>query len=372
MQYICHQCGRVYPLTTAKYKCACGGLFDLQGVPLNADWASPSRLGINSLWRYQPVLPFADAPELAAGLSLGEGMTPLFPYKAGLPQVAAKADYYMPTLSFKDRGAVVLTALAKKLGVTAMVADSSGNAGTAIAAYAARASITCHVFAPASTSEKKLRQIQAYGAILHTVEGSREDTAQAAIRMVEAERLFYASHIYNPFFYEGTKTYVYEIYQQLGGRLPDDLIIPTGNGTLLLGAYKALLELKQQGAVSSWPRLLAVQAANCAPVYQAFAAEKAEVAAALNLGTSAEGIAIAAPSRGEQILEAIRSTGGRVLAVSEEEILAAQKELLANGISVEITSAANFAAFRQLEREEVGFGCRSVVFPLCGAGLKSL
>lgn len=146
-------------------------------------------------------------------------MTPLVA-APDIPGVLLKIDYLMPTGSFKDRGAVVLTALARQLAVPRMIADSSGNAGTAIAAYAARARIPCEVYVPAATSAGKVAQLRAYGATVHQVPGSREDTAAAAMQAAGQPGTFYASHVYHPFFLHGTKTYVLELWEQLSGRLP--------------------------------------------------------------------------------------------------------------------------------------------------------
>ncbi len=150
----------------------------------------------HSLWKYIDALPF-EKEDVWQEITLGEGDTPLIKIA---DNVYAKAEYYMPTLSFKDRGAVLLIAIAKKLGIKRVVADSSGNAGTAIAAYGARAGIQCDIFVPESTSSKKIAQIEAHGAVIHKVPGTREDTANAAIAMVENTSAFYASHIYNPSF----------------------------------------------------------------------------------------------------------------------------------------------------------------------------
>jgi threonine synthase len=148
----------------------------------------------------------------------------------------------MPTLSFKDRGAAVLIAEVKELGVTKVITDSCRNAGTSIAAYAKRAGITCDIFLSDTTSPKKIAPIKANGATIRTIKGSREDVAAAAQQVVTEEKTSYAIHVYNPYFYEGTKTYAYEIWEQMQS-IPDTLIIPVGNGMLLLGAYYGFKEL---------------------------------------------------------------------------------------------------------------------------------
>lgn len=321
-----------------------------------------------SLWRYVEAMPFETCDK--EPVSMGEGFTPLILLDTQNPNLYAKCDFYMPTLSFKDRGAVALVALAKKIGVSSVVADSSGNAGTAIAAYAARAGIECTVFVPQNTSDKKIAQIVAHGADIVKVEGTREDTAQAAINFVKSTKSFYASHVFNPFFYEGTKTYFFELYEQLG-KMPDGVIVPVGNGTLLLGAYRAFEQMIKWGIISKMPTIYAVQAENCAPIYKSFTKNETQVSEVENKGTAAEGIAIAAPARGEDILAAIRKTAGDIITVNEAEIKTAREQMARMGVYVEITSAANYAAYTKYCKKYADFAAKKIVMPLCGAGIKS-
>ncbi len=367
MNYICVQCNKKYSLESNQWKCNCGGMLHLEYDKKPLDFRTTALSRNHSLWKYIDALPFANE-DCWQEVTLGEGDTPLIAVDKNL---YAKADYYMPTLSFKDRGAVTLIAMAKKLGVKRVVADSSGNAGTAIAAYAARAGIACDVFVPAATSDKKIKQIEAHGAVIHKIPGTREDTAKAAIDMVESTNLFYASHIYNPLFWEGTKTYFYEVFEQFEEGMPDAFIIPVGNGTLLIGAYIAFKELLSWGLIDRMPKILAVQAENCCPIAKAFHDDKSMVTPVENTGTLAEGIAIAAPARGAEILKAVRETGGDILGVSEESIINARKAMAAKGIYVEITSAANYAGYLDYVKKYPELKEQRVVFPLCGAGIKS-
>lgn len=367
MKYVCVECGHKFTLESNVWKCHCGGLLNLEYDKKPIDFKATAISKDRSLWKYIDALPF-EKDDCWRNVTMGEGCTPLVQLDENL---YAKADYYMPTLSFKDRGAAVLIVMAKKLGVEEVVADSSGNAGTAIAAYGARAGIRCHVFVPASTSEKKIRQIEAHGAEIHKIPGSREDTAKAAIDMVESTNMFYASHIYNPLFWEGTKTYFYEVFEQLDETMPEAFIIPVGNGTLLMGAYIAFKELLSWGVIDRMPRILAVQAENCAPIKDAYVSNKTIVEPCENKGTLAEGIAIAAPARGAEILKAVRETNGDIIGVGEEDIASARKELAHKGIYVEITSAANYAGYLKYIEKYPDLKSKKVVFPLCGAGLKS-
>jgi len=317
------------------------------------------------LWRYREAIPIHEENHI---ICMGEGCTPLEPMEIDHHRVLIKIDYLFPTGSYKDRGAAVLVSKAKELGIRKVVEDSSGNAGCAIAAYCAKGGIGCEIYVPESTSKGKLTQIEAYGALLKRVKGSREKTAEATLEA--ASRTYYASHCWNPFFFHGTKTFAYEIWEQLNWKAPDTLVLPIGHGTLLLGAYIGFRELKEAGLVKKAPRLVGVQSAFCAPLYQAFQEGKEEVPLIEKKETLAEGIAIATPVRGKQILRAIQETGGEILSVSEEEIKIARKEMGLRGYFIEPTSAATIAGLKKYlskkGRQE------TVVSTLTGIGLKSI
>jgi threonine synthase len=218
----------------------------------------------------------------------------------------------------------------------------------------------------------KLVQIQAYGANLRRIEGSREETARVA--MEAASRIYYASHCWNPFFLHGTKTFAFEIWEQLGWKAPDVLILPVGHGTLFLGAYLGFKELKEAGLVKRGPKLVAVQSVSCAPLYEAFKRgweETQPIEKSVRLETEkktvAEGIAIAEPVRGRQILAVLRETGGEVLTVTEKEIGIAMKEMGRKGHFIEPTSAATIAGLKKYLKhikKEV------IVSTVTGSGLK--
>ncbi|MFJ2112690.1 MULTISPECIES: threonine synthase [unclassified Streptomyces] len=356
--YLCPVDGTRSPVESLAWCCPlCRGPWDLDfdagPVPLDS---LPSR--VNSLWRYEEALPLA-AP---AG-SLGEGRTPLVELS---PFIGAKLDFLMPTLSFKDRGAVMLAALARTLGPERVVADSSGNAGTAVAAYCARAGLPCAVYVPEATSAKKTEQIRAHGARLIRVPGDREATALAARAAADEPGTFYASHVHNPYFLHGTKTYVYELWEDLGGRLPEAIVVPVGNGTLLLGAALAITELYGHGLIAERPALIAVQAEAVSPLAAAFhaGADTLPARPGAMAPTLAEGIAIPNPPRARQILRAVRESGGTFLTVTEDQVRTAQLDLASRGLFVESTGVACWAAVG-------GWTDRSAVVPLCGAGAKT-
>ncbi|QAS51464.1 threonine synthase [Halobacillus litoralis] len=364
-QYICNDCGKKYAITPVIWKCTCGGVLNLIKDTPKINVASWARYP-NSLWRYLETMPFEKESKTWKSITMGEGQTPLIVLDTHEPNTYVKVDFKMPTLSFKDRGAAVLMTKAKELGVSKVIADSSGNAGTAIAAYAARCNIACDIYLSNETSPKKIAQVKAHGATIKQIQGSREDIAEAAQQAVKEEEVFYASHVYNPYFYEGTKTYAYEIYEELNGA-PDTLIIPVGNGTLLLGAFYGFKELFANGLIDKMPKFIAIQAVNCSPLVEAFNNGDLSAQPVRNKGTLAEGIAIAAPARSPQILEAIRETNGDFITIGENEILRARAKLSDKGFYVEVTTAANYAGYLKYKQEPE----EKIIVPLCGAGIKS-
>jgi threonine synthase len=340
-ELVCQEDGRRFGLETGAWRCPCGGLLDLSPAPaLDPDRATGQG---PSLWRWRHTFGLDDEVTRRR-VTMGEGGTPLVAIDPERPRVLGKLDFLMPTLSFKDRGAAVLVTLAAAIGAKRLVADSSGNAGTAIAAYAARAGLPCEVFVPQTASPKKLAAMRAHGAVVKTVAGSREDTAEAAMEVAERGDAFYASHVYQPAFFEGTKTFAFEVWEQLGRRTPDEVVVPAGNGTLLLGVHAGFRELQRAGLIGVVPRLVAVQAAACNPLERAWRTGAETSTPAVPAQTTvAEGIAIAAPARSRQILAAVRETGGSFVAVSEDAIAAARDELSQRGLYLEPTAAATYA-----------------------------
>lgn len=343
-----------------RWRCDCGSILDILFEPaFDLDRIAARK---PTMWRYREALPIRDETNV---VSLDEGFTPLIKVEIGGRPVWVKQDQLFSTGSYKDRGAAVLISKAVELGIGRVVEDSSGNAGCAIAAYCARAGIACTIYVPQDTALAKVAQIQWYGADLRRVPGTRQDTADAVLQA--AGHTYYASHSWNPFFFQGTKTFAFEVCEQLGWRAPDVVVLPAGNGTLLLGAYLGFAELQDAGIVRRMPRLIAVQAANCAPLYHAWRQElpgKVE-------STVAEGIAIAHPIRGAQIVEAVRASGGMFLAVSEDEIARALREMAARGFYIEPTSAATIAGVKQVVQAQVSGPDEVIVSVFTGHGLKA-
>jgi threonine synthase len=358
----CSKCNQVYAVDPMRWRCDCGSFFNLPFEP-----SFPIKQILKrkpTLWRYREALPI---PEGQPILSMGEGFTPLEAMEFDGHRVFIKVDYLFPTGSYKDRGAAVLINKLKQWGIQRVVEDSSGNAGSSIAAYCAKAGIECEIYVPRSTTPEKLVQIQTYGAHLRKIEGPREKTAEAVMKI--ASRIFYASHCWNPYFLHGTKTFAFEIWEQLGWKVPDAVVLPVGHGTLLLGAYIGFRELREAGKVEKIPKLVGVQSAACAPLAQAFRKGWRDPAAITQKETLAEGIAIAQPVRGRQILAAIRESGGEILTVTEREIGVSLKEMGRRGHFIEPTSAAALAGLRNYLKKKNKEGI--VLSTLTGIGLKS-
>ena len=362
MQFICTKCAHKEPVTTRRAHCDCGGLWDLDFTPpaFSLDEVDRSQW---SLFRYRKFLALDD--ESWRGVTLGEGMTPVVPLDG---DVLLKMDYFMPTLSFKDRGAAVLIAHCKAIGVQSVVQDSSGNAGNSVAAYCARAGIGCEIFVPEGTSPKKIDMIRAHGATCTVVPGSRDHCAEVCRAKVEHDGAYYANHVYNPFFYEGTKTYIYEVYEQLG-RIPAHLVIPVGNGTLFLGAIYALEHLLHSGCIDRMPQIIALQSEHCDPLLRAAQSGADTPAEVSPTPTIAEGIAIGKPMRGEEILALSRKYSVAFVHAPEDKILTARAELARRGIYCEHTTAANYAAYQEYCR--LHGKTSDTLITMCGAGLKS-
>ncbi|WP_296867566.1 threonine synthase [Thermovirga sp.] len=350
----CPECGKNYEPQLRPPRCVCG-----KPLSSTTDWQAldidPSKRG---MFRYFQALPLVDED-----LSMGEGWTPLIP-ALGRDNLFFKLEFLCPTGSFKDRGAVMVVADAVNACCDSVVIDSSGNAGASVAAYSARARIKAYVVVPKGTSEGKKKQIAAFGAEVIEVPGGRSEAAKKAMGM--AEKFFYASHVWNPLFIEGTKTVAFEIWEQLGEMAPDAVLSPAGNGTMLLGLYKGFKELMQRGLARRMPKIFAVQSERCNPLYSAFYKQGKRIGKTL-----AEGIAVAEPPRLNEMLSAVRSTGGGVLTVSEEEIASEQSRLAKEeGLLVEPTAAVAPAAEALLREMGLLDSKDLVVVPLTGSGMK--
>jgi len=357
---ICESCHKKYLSSEPIWRCKCGGFLSLDfhaRFPLEKIQKRKP-----TMWRYREALPIFHDKHI---ISFNEGFTPIVEEEFFGKKVLLKQDYLFPSGSFKDRGASVLVSKIKELGIKKVIEDSSGNAGAAIAAYCTKANIDCHIYVPEKTSAEKLSQIERYGAYLHKIPGTREDAAKAALH--QAQTTYYASHYWNPYFFHGTKTFIFEIIEQLGWNTPDTLMLPVGNGTILYGSYIGLKELQHEKIIQKLPKIIGIQTENCAPLATTWK-NKSETLEIINSKeTIAEGIAIANPVRFKNILFTINETNGDFITVKEKEIKEALDQTLKKGYYVEPTSAVVVAGFKKYyaRRNE------RIVLPLTGHGLKT-
>ncbi len=359
--YKCSNCGRLQPLTFTGWKCpVCGGLLGLVDAP-RFDPAQVDARAVG-LWRYRHTFPL---PPTVEPVSLGEGGTPLLSVTLSERTVFFKHEGLNPTGSFKDRGMAVLFAALKHVGVRSALEDSSGNAGAAFAGYAARAGIRARVFVPASAAGPKRKQIEAYGAELIAIEGSRSQVTEAARAEAEAGGV-YGSHIFNPLGLAGNATCAYEVVEQLG-HAPEAVVLPVGHGTLLLGLHLGFTALRAAGLIERLPRLIGVQAMPCAPLWACYTYGREGLGWVTEGQTVAEGIRVLNPVRGDAVLAAVGESGGAILAVDEGAILPGRDALARLGFYVEPTCGVVWEALPGVLAQTSG----DVVVILTGTGLKS-
>jgi threonine synthase len=368
--FICDSCGSTLPLhSSERWRCACGKPWELEpGPPFDPDLLDSRATGI---WRYRAQL---DLPAEIPELSLGECHSPWVRLPNG-PWVACA--HLEPTASFKARGAAVMVAWAKRAAVGPLIEDSSGNAGAAVAAYAAAAGMPCRIYVPATAPAGKLRQLAAYGAEVVRVPGARPRATEAA--QADAGGT-YCSHAWNPLFVEGVKTMAFEWWERLAGRFPERVFVPVGQGSVAMGLRRGFLQLEAGLSGLRTPAIVGVQHRDVAPLAAAWRRQR-DGSGALptaagndegNAGAGAaarpplsDGILIPEPVRGDEVLTAVRESGGEILTVDDEAIRDAQQELAAAGIWVEPTGAVALAGHRSIG------GSESDAVVTTGDGLKT-
>lgn len=330
-----------------------------------------------SLWRYREVLPVDDWANV---VSFGEGWTPLLNADA----VAAKLDkpvtLYIkdegqnPTQSFKARGMTAAITMAKELGVRKVAVPSAGNAAGAMAAYAARAGMEANIFMPADTPRANIIECEQTGANVTLVDGLITDCGKIVAERKDAEGWFDVSTLKEPYRVEGKKTMGYELAEQLNWELPDVILYPTGGGTGLIGMWKAFDEMEQMGWIGSKrPKLVSVQSATCAPIVRAFHSGERFAAEFDNAATVASGLRVPKAIGDFLILDAIRASNGTAVAVTDEELVAAVKEIGAlTGIFTAPEGAACLPALKKLIADDFIEGGETVVMFNTGAGVKYL
>jgi threonine synthase len=361
--YLDPRSGQTWPLEIPRWRGDDGQpllLTDLPGI--TRDSIDPTAPG---LWRYAAALPFRPK----APITMGEGRTPLLPRQLHGLDALLKCEWLMPTGSFKDRGASVMLSLLRDQGITAVLEDSSGNGGAAIATYAAAGGMKARILVPDTTSPAKTVQSVAAGAEIQLTAGTRQDCANEALRQGNDPEsgFFYASHNWHPFFLQGTKTLAYELWEDLGFQAPDAVVIPCGAGSNVLGCDIGFGELLRAGQIARLPRLYAAQPANCGPLARAALGLPQEAPQP----TIAEGTAIAQPIRPQEVLEALSRSGGGGVLLTEEAIVEASLFLARQGIYVEPTCAQAVAALGQLAADGRVRPGEKVVVVLTGTGLKA-
>ncbi|MEA5079958.1 MAG: pyridoxal-phosphate dependent enzyme [Anaerolineaceae bacterium] len=358
---VCTTCGKRYPETGTPYLCECGGVFDLDVFPtFEPSKIDPSRTG---MWKYGAMF---NLPEGAPQISLGEGNTPLLELPHLGRKVFAKLEYQNPTGSYKDRGSAVLMSFMASRGVTRVVEDSSGNAGASLAAYAARAGVSAKVFIPENASGPKRKQIEFYGAELACISGPRMEAARA-VKLEADAGIPYASHAFMPFGLTGIASIVYEIAAELGWQAPGSILSPLGHGGLLYGIMRGFEALRQAGIIEAEPYYMGVQAAGCAPVFNAYENRVFTLREPVESDTIAEGVRVSHPVRGEAILRKLSLSKGNISQIKEEDLLTAYGQLAEMGLFVEPTSALVWAALNTIATRLP----EPIILILTGAGTKS-
>jgi len=362
-RYLDPRTGKEYLLTDRRWRSDDGNPMMITPLPgiSRADIDSRER----SIWRYRAALPL----EIENPASMGEGCTPLVQKKWGGLEPYFKLEWFNPTCSFKDRGATVMVSFLKQLGIESILEDSSGNGGAAIAAAGAAAGMKVKILAPSYTPTPKVAQIRAFGAEVQLVDGPREESENEAIR--QSEKIFYASHNWHPFFLQGTKSLAYELWEDLGYKAPDNIIIPTGAGSNVLGCHIGFSELMASGQIKKLPKLFVAQPLNCSPIDASFVAGSDALVDRIVKPTIAEGTAIKRPIRLLELLKAIRESGGQTVALTEEQITVAVRQLASTGLYAEPTCASAAAAIQILTKCGAIKANETTVVLLTGTGLKS-
>ncbi|MGE0454343.1 MAG: threonine synthase [Vicinamibacteria bacterium] len=352
----CSKCSKRFDPKQPHFLCDCGApllaRYDLERA---AKEMRPGHLALRepSMWRYREVLPVEDPEDR---VSLGEGFTPLLPAtrlgaQLGLKRLSIKDEGGNPTGSFKARGLSAAVTMAKLLGATEVCLPSAGNAGSALAAYAAKAGLKAHVFVPKDIARIFVMETGAYGAHVEMVDGLITDAGRICAGLASQHGWYECATLKEPYRIEGKKTMGYEIAEQMGFELPDAILYPTGGGTGLVGMWKAFAELEQMGFVGpKRPRMYAIQADGCAPIVKAFGEGREDAPMWENAHTHAHGLRVPKALGDFLILRALRESHGAAVAVSEAEIVAGVKQAASSeGLFMAPEGGACVAALSKLK-----------------------
>jgi len=376
----CVSCGKEYPLII-RYNCLeCAGVLDVE-----YDYETMKKGEIGScltitkdkgMWKFRDLLPIKDKENI---VTLREGDTPLFRSKrlgalTDLPNLYLKDETRNPTGSFKDRPVSCAISKAKEEGGSTVITSSSGNAGVAVASYAAKAGMKAIIVIPSTAPRSKLLSIVSSGAILVKIKGAASDCFNLAKELSEKHQWAnLTSTFLNPFATEGDKTVAYELYQELGGA-PDWIVVPIGAGPLLAGIYKGYKELKKLGLVDKLPAMIGVQAKGCAPIVRAFESGNLEVRTWGTPHTIASGIADPLQGYSDDgtfTLQIIRESGGVAVAVEDDDLIESVRKLSSfAGIFAEPTSAASVASLERLKEKGILEGNDTIICMITGSGFK--
>ena len=375
----CSLCGRTFEAGKIHNLCECGGplvaRYDLESTRLSwsREWLGHAPA---TMWRYAPLLPVANPNSI---VSLGEGMTPLVRARRlgetlGAQELWIKDDGVNPTGSFKARGLSCAISMAVELNIPQVVIPSAGNAGGALAAYAAAAGIKAHVYMPSDVPQANFVECQVCGADVTLVDGQIQDCGRIASERAAREGWFDMGTLKEPYRVEGKKTMGFELAEQFRWELPDAILYPTGGGVGLIGMWKAFEELEAIGWISGKrPKMIAVQAEGCRPVVEAFERGEDQCRFWENASTLASGLRVPNPLGGHLILKILRASGGTAVAVSDQDMLDAGLALAkTEGIFAAPEGAASVAALGKLFAEgSLSPGERIVIYNM-GAGQKCL
>jgi threonine synthase len=371
----CSACGLQHEWSRLQNLCSTCGKPLLAIVDLAAASRTFARQNLarreKSLWRYREALPL---PGNIEPISLGEGGTPLLraeKFGHGI-DLWIKDESLNPTQSFKARGMSVAVSMAKYFGATRLAVPSAGNAGGALAAYAARAGLEAHVFMPRDTPRANIIECYQLGAHVTLIDGLITDCGAEIGRRKEKENWFDMSTLKEPYRVEGKKTLGYELAEQLNWKLPDVILYPTGGGTGLIGMWKAFDEMETLGWIGQKrPRMFAVQAAGCAPIVRAFEAGENAAAEFTDAHTIASGLRVPKAIGDFMMLNILRGSNGGAIAIDDEEMICVAREVGASeGLFVCPEGAACFAALKHLRSAgKIASGNRVVIFNT-GSGIK--
>ena len=373
----CVKCGRTYEATPDLTNCACGGILDIvydyDYIKTQLTREKLAARTERTMWRYRELLPIE---ETTAPTPLRVGWSPLYDeprlaQQLGLKRLWVKDDGQNPTASLKDRASAMAVAKAREAGAEVIACSSTGNAASSLAGNAAAAGLKTYIFVPSRAPKGKVAQLMTFGATVISVQGSYEDTFELSKAAIDRWGWYNRNAAINPYLSEGKKTVALEIMEQLNWEVPDYIAISVGDGCTIAGLWKGLKDLYAIGFINKLPRLISAQAAGCCPLNRAI--ETGEPWHPMEENTLADSIAVGVPRNADKALMAIRESGGLVVNVTDEEIMAAQKLLgMTCGVFGEPAGVTGTAGVKKLcERGVIGRD-DTVVSVVTGNGLKDV